>query len=47
MKRSILLTALLAFMACEDKKEDNGGSLTGTWELSNSVNMPTPTVLAH
>lgn len=36
MKRTILLTALLAFMACEDKKEDNGGSLTGTWELSNS-----------
>ncbi|MBT4270043.1 MAG: hypothetical protein HOD91_01410 [Candidatus Marinimicrobia bacterium] len=35
MKRTILLTALLAFMACEDKKDDEG-SLVGTWELSNS-----------
>ncbi|MEA1880794.1 MAG: hypothetical protein U9N31_00085 [Candidatus Marinimicrobia bacterium] len=34
MKRSILLIALLAFMACEDKKDDEG-NLTGTWELSN------------
>ena len=34
MKRSILLITLLAFMACEDKK-DEISSLIGTWEVSN------------
>jgi len=34
MKRSILLITLLAFMACEDKK-DEISPLIGTWEVSN------------
>jgi len=34
MKRSILLITLLAFMACEDKK-DEISPLIGTWEISN------------
>ena len=33
MKRSILLITLLAFMACEDKK-DEISPLIGTWEVS-------------
>ena len=34
MKRSILLITLLAFMACEDKK-DEISPLIGTWEVSS------------
>ena len=46
--KKIFIISLIALMSCEDEKDDgeDGGSLVGTWELSNMVTMPMLIALA-